>query len=381
MTDLFGKCPLRPPDPDIIELCFFGPGIGESIVLHLPGMGWAIIDSCSSTVKGKIINLPLAYLTSLYKGVSPPPIAFLLLTHPHEDHYRHMDLIINDYPGKIERICYPDGKSIRELKEYLARARGGANEDQLPGLMAVFDAMRGAWDRGVDRRCVSEFCDIFSKNNVTLSTGEKISLKVSAIAPSAENIEAYFEILAKAWPQEGKKFIRLQERDINLISIALIINIGKMSIILGGDVETSNTKLIGWKCLLSKNECPDLSANIVKVAHHGSINAFCDASWGQHIKNKETVAIITPFDRSGLPNEATLEELKKICSKIGITSCGKKTIKKSKIYSKLVDNVTDLFPVRSWKSLSQDAIGFIRLRYDTHGEPIEQEAYGDSFWL
>jgi len=292
-----------------------------------------------------------------------------------------MDLIINDYPGKIERICYPDGKSIRELKEYLARARGGANEDQLPGLMAVFDAMRGAWDRGVDRRCVSEFCDIFSKNNVTLSTGEKISLKVSAIAPSAENIEAYFEILAKAWPQEGKKFIRLQERDINLISIALIINIGKMSIILGGDVETSNTKLIGWKCLLSKNECPDLSANIVKVAHHGSINAFCDASWGQHIKNKETVAIITPFDRSGLPNEATLEELKKICSKIGITSCGKKTIKKSKIYSKLVDNVTDLFPVRSWKSLSQDAIGFIRLRYDTHGEPIEQEAYGDSFWL
>lgn len=29
-----------PPEEDQIEITTFGPGYGESIVVHLPGLGW-----------------------------------------------------------------------------------------------------------------------------------------------------------------------------------------------------------------------------------------------------------------------------------------------------------------------------------------------------
>jgi len=53
-----------PPNNDEFELTVFGPGIGESIVLHIPGIGWALIDSCEFGPFKQRFVPPLEYLIS-----------------------------------------------------------------------------------------------------------------------------------------------------------------------------------------------------------------------------------------------------------------------------------------------------------------------------
>jgi hypothetical protein len=75
---------LHPPKENELEVSIFGPGYGESIILHIPGIGWGVVDSCTKRINGISVILPLVYLSEL----QPPPtkLAFVILTHPHEDH-------------------------------------------------------------------------------------------------------------------------------------------------------------------------------------------------------------------------------------------------------------------------------------------------------
>ncbi|KJU81704.1 hypothetical protein MBAV_006106, partial [Candidatus Magnetobacterium bavaricum] len=38
---------LTPPKDNELEVTVFGTGYGESIVMHVPGIGWGVIDSCT----------------------------------------------------------------------------------------------------------------------------------------------------------------------------------------------------------------------------------------------------------------------------------------------------------------------------------------------
>ena len=100
--NVFDKKYLNPPKQDQIEICVFGPGYGESIVLHIPQIGWGIIDSCTAKINKSTIVLPLQYLLELLAPYSYPKLSFILLTHPHEDHYKGLNNIITKYPGGIE---------------------------------------------------------------------------------------------------------------------------------------------------------------------------------------------------------------------------------------------------------------------------------------
>ena len=117
--NLFNKKLLNPPKSNELEICSFGPGYGESILLHIPYAGWGLIDSCEVKINKQAFILPLQYLLESFKNKKFPELAFIILTHPHEDHYKGLDKFIFHYPGGIQRICRYNGVGIRELKEYL----------------------------------------------------------------------------------------------------------------------------------------------------------------------------------------------------------------------------------------------------------------------
>ncbi len=246
---------------DHLNLVAFGPGRGESLLIFIPSLGWGVIDSL------------------IYKGANPAllflqennvkRLAFAVLTHLHEDHYRGLDQLIEYYSGHIDRVCYPHGDGIREYAMYLA-----ANELLgAPGyraLIRLLERFREAEQRGATRIRLGE--------KTTIVRSPKV--EIEALCPSARSIEKYVEILHKAIPQkDGDTIDFVIDSQHNLISAALWIKTNGIVMILGGDVEAGEDDFTGWKGVLRSIDCPNLSSQVVKVPHHGSRNALHIPAW------------------------------------------------------------------------------------------------------
>ena len=75
-----------PPKTDEIEVSIFGPGFGESLVVHLGNNEWLIVDSCRD-LGGGGENLPVQYLESMGVDLATA-VKLVVLTHWHDDHIR-----------------------------------------------------------------------------------------------------------------------------------------------------------------------------------------------------------------------------------------------------------------------------------------------------
>jgi glyoxylase-like metal-dependent hydrolase (beta-lactamase superfamily II) len=82
------------PAHDEIEVSLFGPGYGESIVLHLGENAWFIVDSCIDPAKRE--PAPLTYLHRIQ--IDPATsVQQVIATHWHDDHIRGL--------GRIVQVC------------------------------------------------------------------------------------------------------------------------------------------------------------------------------------------------------------------------------------------------------------------------------------
>ena len=84
---------IEQPQPDELEITTLGPGpsSGESVVIHLKGDEWIIIDSCK--VGSRI--LPLEYLDGI--GVKyKEKVKMVICTHWHRDHIQGLSEILNE---------------------------------------------------------------------------------------------------------------------------------------------------------------------------------------------------------------------------------------------------------------------------------------------
>jgi glyoxylase-like metal-dependent hydrolase (beta-lactamase superfamily II) len=82
-----------PPALTEIEISDFGPGYGESLVLHLGENNWLIVDSCLD-LTGE--PAPLTYLRHIQIDPATSVKQFIA-THWHDDHIRGL--------GRIMREC------------------------------------------------------------------------------------------------------------------------------------------------------------------------------------------------------------------------------------------------------------------------------------
>ena len=92
---------IHPPRPEEIEVSLFGPGYGESVLLHVGSNNWIIVDSCIDRISKA--PLPLAYLSEI--GVDPAKnVKLLIATHWHDDHIRGLSLILKEC-ASTEFVC------------------------------------------------------------------------------------------------------------------------------------------------------------------------------------------------------------------------------------------------------------------------------------
>jgi hypothetical protein len=337
---------------DIIKIVVFGPGYGESIIINIPGVGWGVIDSCLKKVHNENVNPALKYL----KENQVSSIAFLILSHPHEDHYAGLDQIIDEYIGHIDRICFYNGDGMREYREYLIR------KDILesPGLRAfsrLFKKIEEAQKKGTQLIRIAERTEILSRK---ISEGNSVA--IFGLSPSAESVETYKQLLFEAIPKnEGDVFNSLTDKQHNLISAAIWVSAGNIRLILGSDVEIGDDDRTGWKGIVSNIDCPDLSVRFIKVSHHGSSNAFFKPAWEKHCKETKPIAVITPYNRLAdpLPRKNDIEIIAQHTDVIYITN-NVKYQKQKKVYDPIV--VKNTRGVANWKCLIDDPhIGIVEV--------------------
>jgi glyoxylase-like metal-dependent hydrolase (beta-lactamase superfamily II) len=83
-----------PPDTDEVEVSVFGPGYGESILVHAGENNWLIVDSCIDPARKE--PAPLTYLNQI--EVNPKTaVKQVIATHWHDDHVRGL--------GDIYKTC------------------------------------------------------------------------------------------------------------------------------------------------------------------------------------------------------------------------------------------------------------------------------------
>lgn len=294
-------------------LYLLGPGFGESVVMRLPEGGTVVVDCCTSG--GRCLTL------ELLQDIGASEVALLILTHPDLDHVAGLNTLLSAFAGRVRRVWrWPHLSLMRDLL-----ARWGASQPSLVELATAFQRL--------DTLQAQNAC-----LEVTINDRDELidSTRFSALAPVPADLNASRRFLNGILTRRsGGAGLSAEVQAMltggavndhpNTVSLAVSVRWGAWKLLLGGDVESHRRGWRGWGGVLQElgrqgrlDDVTDL--DVVKLAHHGSENAWSDAAWNLHTRRGPVkAALIAPFSRSDLPREPQLRALKTRADRIGIS--------------------------------------------------------------
>lgn len=296
-----------PPDVDELEVSIFGPGRGESILVHVGNGQWISIDSC---INRRDDTAPaLDYLARLGVAVETE-IILVVATHAHDDHTAGISRIYaaaesarlvtsaaftsTEFFASLvadEDIEAQLNQSVRsEFRSVLAEARKRGGREERPIIRAsaqrdLLGGPRAAWPDGPP-------------------------LRIIALSPSETAIDRSHVAVATGAAKADERR-RLSAPDPNEYSVAIWIEVGDIALLFGADLLTGPGGC-GWLAVASDHH-PRGRASVFKVPHHGSRNAHHEETWNRFVSD-EVVSLLTPF-RMGSRSIPTDEDIDRIVSR------------------------------------------------------------------
>lgn len=289
-----------------LQLFFFGPGIGESIVLRLPDGQWGVVDFFEGPKNRQ--NGIIDFLTTQ----KVDKLAFFCLTHPHEDHYLGANRLLARYRGRVGRIWRYSGLSSRELQiaaatAALVKARrtgdpeANALADNFMEVIAAIKSFRQ---------------DLAPSNYVRviapLSLLKTSSYEISAVRPTTVSNEIVEEKLRSKNTAEGYLIFNDEEGGLlNSLSVVLRIDFDNARVILLGDAQGSTEAM----------DATNTKFSIVKIAHHGSANGLGVDRLNVRPRSPQDIAcgVITPYLRSRLPAKDMVKRYSAVTDHLFVT--------------------------------------------------------------
>lgn len=281
------------PKVNELEISLFGPGYGESILLHIGDDNWIIIDSCID----KKSNEPAAlnYLKSI--GVDPSKdVKLVIATHWHDDHIRGLGKIVEECT-EATFVCSTAIKNIEFLQLLeIYRSRQTANSNSgICEFISVFNTLE---KRNVPPKFAIADRKIWHHIHKHDSLTECV---VHALSPSDAEVVRAIRSVSHVCPKPGTDPTRLSPPRQNESAVVLWINMGNDNILLlGSDIEESNNPQTGWSAILGAHVEENGEAAIYKVAHHGSENGHHQEVWDTMLIDQPW-ALLTPFSRGRKP--------------------------------------------------------------------------------
>lgn len=298
-----------------VTIHIFGAAKGESIVLELPGGGWGVVDCYARSLNDPATNPTIVFLRE--RGVRE--LEFLCLTHPHDDHFRGMSQILEEFP--VDYFWHFGAQSAAHFKQLVDYIRfEGESEgtedarERGPEFQRIWSLVEQQRSAGTTRLKASSPMSLLYPVPGDLEA----PFRIFGLAPSGNQASRYMRVYSTCFDESGRFKPKIAQVDHNVISVALLLVYGTTRIILGGDVKEE-----GWLDALEEVGGRELAAHLVKVSHHGSTNGYCDGLW-QHFASTGSVgphAIVTSYLAQGLPRRKALDQIRLHARSILLT-CG-----------------------------------------------------------
>jgi hypothetical protein len=294
---------------DALSIAVFGPGKGESIVVQLPDGSVGVVDGCREPLDPddpKGTGDPVRELLQQMqaeRGGSAFSLAFVCLTHPHDDHYAGLGRLLGAFHGNINEVWTVPHITPRyhgALLSWITKERTNrrkhpgrkkpAGQQEMPdvesvkGLERVLVGFEAARTQGKSRLTYLSHNQILGSRTIGSHP-----LSIKACGPAHGDLEEALNELLLSLPGGRGSGQPPRHYDPNLTSGALLIRWGKSAVLLGGDLLCGTGPHSGWQLA---GTAIDDEVQVVNVAHHASLGAHDSALWS---RMKPALAIVTPF--------------------------------------------------------------------------------------
>jgi hypothetical protein len=294
--------------PDEFEISLFGPGYGESAVVHLGANQWLIIDSCRDAVTGSIG--PLEYLRKIGVNASES-VALVVATHWHDDHVRGLSNVIQTC-AKARFVC-ASAMCWREFVTMVTRYEDAPRTPAGSGVREMSEVLRHLSKAGRPPSYAAPNTLIFRSAAASKLAGGPC--EVWSLSPAHKQLEMFWSEISSRIPEIGQTVRRAVSKSPNHLAIVLWLTAGKHSILLGSDLQETPDPHTGWSVIVQSAERPPGSAAVFKIPHHGSENGHSEDVWEQMV-GKDAYALLTPFTNGNvcLP---TTDDVSRVVGKAG----------------------------------------------------------------
>ncbi len=276
------------PRDDEIEVSVFGPGYGESLLIHVGKGCWIAVDSCIDHASRR--PRPLRYLEEL--GVDPnKAIQIVVASHWHDDHVRGMYELF-----KAASSAYFICSSALTGVEFLALADLYASDSShtMRGPQELYRCLIETAARGESSG--RQILRLAIVDRLLWATDTTINVRLTAMSPSDEMNRRSLVFMAQAFAatKRGAKEDRLIESSPNDVAVALRLDVQDRAILLGSDLEEEGNPLVGWSAVMDSAAAREHRSTTFKVAHHGSRSGHHDGVWRELLEHNP-LSLLTPF--------------------------------------------------------------------------------------
>jgi len=345
------------PASDQVEVSLFGPGVGESMCVHIGDGEWIIVDSCFSSSKTKT-PATIEYLEALGVDIAES-VKLVIVSHWHDDHVKGMSATVERC--KNAPVAVSSALLKKEFLHLVALFSKSTLPPDVPSGISELSKVTAI----LEQRMLNRVKDT-SYPLVLVNCNQKLVntefCNVSTLSPSdAASIQARFEFSQIAQSKKFKPGV-IPSPTANLNAVAIWVETKNTTIMLGADLETHTNPDIGWNAVVSSMGKPSGKADIVKIPHHGSRTGHCPKVWESMVDEK-ALGIMTSYSRSGLPKAEDIERLKGLTDGLFITTLNAERLPKR-------DKVVESFMKLSAKdrTVFSPAIGHVQLRVDGNAE-------------
>jgi Metallo-beta-lactamase superfamily len=233
----------------LLRITFAESGRGDTIFVEFPTGEIAVIDSYPSSSDCR---------PPIEKEIRGRPVAFVCLTHPHDDHGLGLLSLLKS--GMVHQFWH----SLTEIEPFIYFVTQAPKFRSSVAYLAERIRKKRAkflLDLWSTVKCRSIESLSFDASRESVDIGE---VKVHFLAPARDFLISEFERLHRSLSGKG------QAPDPNRFSLVLGIEYQKTLVLLGSD-----TPKAAWRGAYSKwqkNKLP--KAVIVKIPHHGASDAF-----------------------------------------------------------------------------------------------------------
>ncbi len=361
-----------PPASNELEISIIGPGYGECIIIHLGGERWLIVDSCIDVFTRE--PAALAYFKKIQ--VNPADsVKQVIATHWHDDHIRGFADTFEACSSA--QLVLSEALKLDEMLQLVSE--GTRTMVNSSGVNELHDVVKILLDR--KKKKVPNDVPVFAvqgnriwDSSVQILGSTTARCEIFSLSPSHSAILASKIEFAKLLPDIAKRPKRwVRSIDPNHAAVAIRLQIGSFSVLLGADLEEDGNPQTGWSAVISSYSPQDGKSSMFKVPHHGSNTGHHPKVWEEMLAG-EPIAVLTPFQMAGtnLPTKEDVCRLKQLTPNCFITARpGKRTVKRDHAVEKMIKEVA--------KSISVlDALsGQVRIRFKT-ADFATIELFGDA---